>query len=388
MINLPLMNNNISRDDVNCLIEFLQNNDIFTQNKNVVEFEKKWSEWLGVKYGLFVNSGSSANYITMAILKEFYGTGEIITSPIGWSSDIAAIINAGFKPVFADVNLENLSMNDEKIIEKITPKTRGVLLTHVLGFNALTDKLLKVLNEKNIILIEDCCESHGATFNGQKIGTLGSMSNFSFYYAHHMSTIEGGMICTNDEKIYQYARMFRSHGMTRECNSIEYKEKFEKDNPDNYPEFTFIVPGFNMRSTELNAVIGLNQLKRLDANNTYRYKNFKLFIDHLDPNKYFTNFQIEGSINYAFVLMVRNNNDELYQKVVRMFKEENVEFRRGTAGGGNLARQPFVKKVCPDINPKELDNAEYIHRYGMYLGNYPSLEKDKILLLCKKLNEI
>lgn len=388
MINLPLMNNNISRDDVNCLIDFLQNNDIFTQNKNVATFEKRWSEWLGVKYSVFLNSGSSANYITMAILKEFYGTGEIIASPIGWSSDIAAIINAGFKPVFVDVNLENLSMNDEKILEKITPDTKAVLLTHVLGFNALTDRLIQVLKEKNIILIEDCCESHGATFNAQKIGTFGSISNFSFYYAHHMSTIEGGMICTDDEKLYQYARMFRSHGMTRECSSIEYKEKFEKEYLDNYPEFTFVVPGFNMRSTELNAVIGLNQLKRLDANNNCRFENFKLFIDYLNPDKYFTDFQIEGSVNYAFVLLVKNSDDNLFQKVVNMFKEESVEFRRGTAGGGNLARQPFVKKVCPGLIAAEFENAEYIHHYGMYLGNYPSLEKDKIRLLCKKLNEL
>lgn len=388
MINLPLMNNNISRDDVNCLIDFLQNNDIFTQNKNVEEFENKWSDWLGVKHSLFVNSGSSANYITMAILKELYGTGEVITSPIGWSSDIAAIIHAGLKPVFADVNLGNLSMNDEKIIEKITPETKAVLLTHVLGFNALTDKLLNTLKEKDIMLIEDCCESHGATFEGEKIGTFGAVSNFSFYYAHHMSTIEGGIICTDDEKFYEYARMFRSHGMTRECRSVEYKEKFKADNPDNYPEFTFVVPGFNMRSTELNAVIGLNQLKRLDANNICRYENFKLFIDNLNPDKYFTDFQIAGSINYAFILLVKNSNDALFNKVVTMLKEENVEFRRGTAGGGNLARQPFVKKVCPDLNAKELVNAEYIHQYGMYLGNYPSLEKDKILLLCKKLNEL
>lgn len=387
MINLPLMDNNIIREDIGCLIEFLQKNNIFTQNKNVVEFEKQWSQWLGVKHSVFVNSGSSANFITMAILKELYGEGEIIASPIGWSSDIAAIINAGHKPVFADVNLENLSMNDERIIEKITTDTKAVLLTHVLGFNALTDRLLKTLKERNIPLIEDCCESHGADFNGKKIGTFGLASNFSFYYAHHMSTIEGGMICTDDEKIHQYARMFRSHGMTREC-SREYMDRFAEDCPDTYPEFTFMVPGFNMRSTELNAVIGLNQLKRLDANNRSRYENFKLFVDHLDPEKYYTDFKLDGSINYAFILLVKNGGEELYRRVTKMFREENVEFRRGTAGGGNLARQPFVKKACPGVDAKELTNTEYIHQYGMYLGNYPTLEKEKINMLCRKLNEL
>ena len=388
MINLPLMDNNISRDDVNCLIEFLQNNNIFTQNKNVIEFENRWSEWLGVKHSAFVNSGSSANYITMAILKELYGQGEIITSPIGWASDVAAIINAGHTPIFADVNLENLSMNDQKVIEKITPNTKAVLLTHVLGFNALTEKLLDELKERNIMLIEDCCESHGATFNEKKIGTFGKVSNFSFYYAHHMSTIEGGMICTDDEDFYQYARMFRSHGMTRECNNEEYKKSFTNKHPNNHPEFTFAVPGFNMRSTELNAVIGLNQLKKLDGSNKRRYENFKYFIDHLDSRKYYTDFWLDGSINYAFILIVKNSDTALFQRVTDLFRAENVEFRRGTAGGGNLARQPFVKKVYPSLNEKLLVNAEYIHEYGMYLGNYPTLEKEKILLLCEKLNEL
>ena len=382
MINLPLMDNNITRDDVDCLIDFLRKNNIFTQNKNVVEFEKQWSDWLGVKYSVFVNSGSSANFITMAILKELYGEGEIIASPIGWSSDIAAIINAGHKPVFADVNLENLSMNVDNIIAKITPDTKAVLLTHVLGFNALTDKLIDSLKERNIPLIEDCCESHGASFKGQRIGSYGLASNYSFYYAHHMSTIEGGMICTDDENIHQFACMFRSHGMTRECRQ-EYKDDFARKYTDTYPEFTFAVPGFNMRSTELNAVIGLSQLKRLDKNNTGRYNNFKLFIENLNPRKYFTDFQMEGSINYAFILLVKNSNDELFRKVVEMFHTENVEFRRGTAGGGNLARQPFVRKACPDIKAGELTNAEYIHRYGMYLGNYPMWKRKRFCCFVK-----
>lgn len=386
MINLPLMDNNITREDVDCLVDFLQNNNIFTQSKKVIEFEKLWSEWLGVKYSVFVNSGSSANFITMAIIKELYGQGEIITSPIGWSSDVASILNAGHIPVFADVNFENLSMNDKKIMEKITDNTKAVLLTHVLGFNALTDGLLSELEKRNIMLIEDCCESHGATHNGKKIGTFGKASNFSFYYAHHMSSIEGGMICTDDEEFYQYARMFRSHGMTRECNNEEYKTKFEDMHSDTYPEFTFEVPGFNMRSTELNAVIGLNQLKRLDQNNIKRFNNFKLFLENLDNRKYYTEFSIEGSINYAMILVVRDANTDLFERVTQMLKAEGVEFRRGTAGGGNLARQAFVRKACPHIKPTELLNAEYIHEYGVYFGNYPTLEETKILSLCEKLN--
>lgn len=385
MLDMPLMNNNITREDVNALIEFLQQSDIFTQNRKVREFEEMWSNWLGVKHALFVNSGSSANYITMHVSAELYGKGEVIVGPLGWTSTVASVISAGHTPVFADVNMENLSANDEAILAKITPKTKAVFLTHVLGFDGLTDRLLSELKARKIFLFEDCCESHGATHKGRKIGTFGKASNYSFYYAHHMSTIEGGAVCTDDEEFYQYARMFRSHGMLREC-SEEYREKLAV--PDTYPEFTFPVAGFNMRSTEINAVIGLNQLPRLDANNEKRKANFALYLDILDSEKYFTDFNVEGSVNYAFILIVKNADEERYERVCRMLREENVEFRRGTAGGGNIARQQFIRKAFPETNPADLPNAEYIHRFGIYLGNYPGLEQERIKILCSKLNAL
>lgn len=385
MINLPLMSNNITKEDVGKLIEFLQESDIFTQGGKVKEFEEAWAKWLGVKHALFVNSGSSANYITMHVLAELCGPGEVIVGPLGWTSTVASVINAGLTPVFADVNLENLSLNDERVLEKITTRTKAVFLTHVLGFDGLTDRLLTELERRHILLFEDCCESHGATHNGRKIGTFGRASNFSFYYAHHMSTIEGGVVCTDDEEFYQYSRMFRSHGMLREC-SVEYREKLQTK--DTYPEFTFPVAGFNMRSTELNAVIGLNQIKRLNANNEKRKDNFALYLKKLDGDKYFTKFALDGSVNYALILVVRHADAELYEKVVQMLREEKVEFRRGTAGGGNIARQQFIIRKCADIDPASLKNAEYIHQYGIYIGNYPDLEQSKIEMLCQKLNDL
>lgn len=388
VLNIPLMSNNIIRKDVHCLIDFLQHNDIFTQNKYVKEFEDQWSKWLGVQYSVFVNSGSSANFITMAIIKELYGKGEIIVPAITWASDFASIIIAGHQPVVVDVNLHNLSMAEEKMLEAITPRTKAVFLTHVLGFNGLTQSMLDELEKRNIILIEDVCESHGAMFNGRKLGAYGLASNFSFYYAHHMSTIEGGMICTNDERVYQYARMFRSHGMVRESNNEELKARYQLEYPGVHPEFTFAVPGYNMRSTELNAVIGLSQLGRLDANNRIRYENFKLFVEHLDGKKYFTDFDLVGSINYAFILILRHADDVLFKKVCNCLNRERVEFRRGTAGGGNEARQPFVQQACPNLNPIDLVNAEHIHFYGMYIGNYPDLDEEKIIRLCSVLNNL
>ena len=286
-IELPLMKNNITRDDLDKVIEFLKRDDpILTQSSNVAAFETEWSEWLDVKHSVFVNSGASANLVTMAVLKQLYGGGEIIVPPLTWVSDIASVIQNGFKPVFVDINPRNLCMDDEKVMAKLTEKTRAVFLTHVQGFNGLTDQLLQELEDKDIPLIEDVCESHGATFKGRKLGSFGLMSNFSFYYAHHMSTIEGGMVCTDDEEIYQILRMYRSHGMVRESTSEDLKNKYKDSHDDLNPDFIFAFPAYNVRNTEIGAVIGRNQLKRLDKNNKKRNRNLALFLINLTKNAF------------------------------------------------------------------------------------------------------
>lgn len=388
MLNIPLMSNNIDQTDIDALIDFLQTSDRFTNGPRVKEFEKKWAEWLGVKYCVMVNSGSSANFMTLATVRELYGAGEVILSPIEWSSDIAAVMAAGMTPVFVDVDMDTLGMNEQEILDNITANTKAILLTHVLGYNAMTDKIREICSQKEICLIEDVCESHGATFNGKKCGSIGDVSNFSFYYAHHMSTIEGGMVCTNDFEMYRTLRMFRSHGMLRECDDQEYIENVKKEYPDLHPEFVFMVPGYNFRSTELNAVIGLNQMKRLDNNIQKRQANYDLFIKSLDEEKFYTDFKSDGSSNYAFVILLREKYKHLFPKLTNVLDEENVEYRRGTAGGGNLLRQPFVRKRYPEVDPTKYVNAEYIHSYGLYTGNYPSLEKEKIISLCEMLNAI
>jgi CDP-6-deoxy-D-xylo-4-hexulose-3-dehydrase len=387
MLDIPLMKNNIKKEDIECLIDFLNKAKIFTQHDNVREFERKWSEWLGVKYSVFVNSGSSANFITMAVLKELYGKGEIIVPTITWSSDIASVITAGFSPVFVDINLKNLAMDETGILDAITSNTVAVFLTHVLGFNGLSEALIYELDRRNILLIEDVCESHGASLNEKKVGNFGKASNFSFYYAHHMSTIEGGMVCTNDEKFYQYARLYRSHGLLRESTDKELNNQIEKKYPEVNRDFLFLLPGYNMRSTELNAVIGINQLKSLDANNEKRKKNFKSFLDNLDKDRFYTDFFLEGSVNYAFTILLREKNNDLLKQIVKKLQNENVDIRRGMVSG-NIVRQPFVRNVLPTVDPAVFENAEHIHFYGLYTGNYPDLENEKIIRLCEILNNI
>jgi CDP-6-deoxy-D-xylo-4-hexulose-3-dehydrase len=388
--NHPLMENNIQQEDVNEIIKFLKKNKkrIFTQSEKVKEFEFKWSKWLGVKYSVFVNSGASANLLSISALKILFGTGEIIVPTLTWISDIASVIQNNFKPIFIDIDPKNLSMNEEFLLKKISKKTRAVFLTHVQGFNGLSSNLLKILRKKKIPLIEDVCESHGASFRNKKLGTYGLMSNFSFYYAHHMSTIEGGMICTNNKKIYELLKILRSHGMVRESGNAKFEKSMIKKYPELSPKFIFLYPAYNFRNNEISAVIGLSQLKRLDRNNKIRIKNLNIFLKNIDENKYRNNYSLEGSCNYAFPLVLKKKNIKNRNLLEKILIKNRIEFRRGNAGGGNQLRQPYLRRYVKNINFRNFKEVDHIHFFGYYIGNYPSLKKEKILRICEILNNI
>jgi len=376
----PLMYNNITLSDRKVAASFISNSEIFTASKKVKEFEEKWSKWLGVKYSVFVNSGSSANFLTFLAIKILYGTGEIIVPPLTWNSDIIALIKNDFKPKFIDIDLNTLSLNNKSVINSLNKKTKAVFITHAQGFNGLTKDLLTELKRRKILLIEDVCESHGATYLNKKLGSFGKISNFSFYYAHHLSTIEGGMICTNDKKIYETIKILRGHGLLRESGNLKFEKQIKKKYKKLSPNFIFLYPGFNMRNNEIQAVIGLNQLKRLDINNKIRSSNFKHFINNLDKKKYFTDYLVDGNSNYAFPIILKNPNIKKRNKFENYMVKCKIEFRRGNAGGGNQLRQPYLKKYVKNINFKKFKNVETVHNYGYYIGNFPSLTKKKKLI--------
>ncbi len=391
-INHKLMNNNYSNSDILAVKKFLKNKDVvLTQSKKVEEFEKKWSKWLGVKYSTFVSSGSSANYISISILKALNkkkNKTEVIVPSLTWVSDINSVLMNGFKPVFVDIDLSTLSMNSEEIIKKINKKTLAIFITHAQGFSGLNDKLLRLIKQKKIILIEDVCESHGAKHKNKKLGTFGLMSNFSFYYAHHMTTIEGGMISTNNKKIYQLSKIFRSHGMAREAKNYKFENEIKKKYSKLSPQFIFLYPTLNFRNNEIGAVFGINQLKRLNKNNVKRTNNFKFFLKNLNQDKYWTNFKIKGSCNYAFPIILKTNNIKKRNMFEKILLKYNIEFRRGNAGGGNQLRQPYLKEILKSRSIKNFQNVEKVHFYGYYIGNYPDLKKNKILQITKILNNI
>lgn len=387
VLDWPLMRENITREDLDAVVEFLSADPapILTQSRQVEAFEREWSEWLGVKYSVFVNSGSSANLITLAALRALQGGGKILVPTLTWVSDVAAVLHAGFEPVFVDIDPRTLGMNSREVISLLDQDVKAVFLTHILGYNALTDELLGELARRGVPLIEDVCESHGATHDGRRLGSLGFCSNFSFYYAHHMSTIEGGMVCTNDEEFHETIRMFRSHGMTREMKSPERRSAIAGKHADLTPDFIFAYPAYNVRSTEINAVIGRRQLKRLDANNLIRRRNLDLFLANLDSRRFRVDFRVEGSSNYAFTLILRDPDEGLRDRVQSALRAARVEFRRGTSGGGNQLRQPFLRERFGDLH-RRFPEIEHVHFYGFYIGNYPDLEPEKIPRLCELLN--
>ena len=262
-------------------------------------------------------------------------------------------------------------MDYVKIKSSVTENTKAVFLTHAQGFNGLSDDLLNFLHDRKIHLIEDVCESHGATHKGKRVGSFGLMSNFSFYYAHHMSTIEGGMVCSNNEEIHEKLRMLRSHGMVREAQNQHTKDHFHSKYPELNEQFIFAIAGYNMRNNEIGATLGLEQLKRLDENNIIRSNNQERFLEGINPALFRTDYHTEGSSNYAFNLVLKNADHELMKKLKTTLSREGVEFRQGSAGGGNMVRQPFLEGVIGKDAWKKFPQTEHIHHFGMYIGNFP-----------------
>ena len=376
----PLMKNNILDTDLSPVISLLKEKDPkLTSGPNVKKFEDLWSKWLGVKYSVFINSGSSANLLCLALLKEkFPYGGDVIVPPFTWSSDISSIIWMGFNPKFIDISLSTLGLNSDLVIQELkkNKNIRAIFLTHAQGINGLDDKLLNYVKANNIYLIEDVCESHGVVLEtGEKAGAVGDVSCFSFYYAHHMSTIEGGMVCTNDESTYESLRMLRSHGMVREMHNENHKQKWINDYQDLNEKFIFTKPAFNFRNNEIGALIGIEQLKRLDNMIKKRAENFEYFLDLL-PDWCFKGFNLKGQSNYAFNVILNEPNQQLMNKLEKKLEENGIEYRRGSAGGGNQMRQPYVRKIYnfTEKDFKEISPVtDHVHFYGMYLGNYPEL---------------
>jgi len=370
----------ISVEDKKIMSDFILSSSKLTYGPKIKEFENKWSEWLGCKHSVFVNSGSSANLLIVQAAHDLYGQGNWAAQSCTWSTNIAPIIqlqkNTGL--YLTDVDLKTLGpdLNDLENIFK-EQKIKYFFLTHVLGIPCVNDKLLTLCNKYNIKLFEDCCESHGSTVKNQKVGTFGLASSFSFFYGHHITTIEGGMICTNDDDFYHKLLLLRSHGLLRELPEKERKKNIVDDIDE---RFTFLCAGYNVRNTDVHAVLGLNQMKRLDNTISVRNNNFRYYCKNLNSEKYFVDFDTDGVSLFAFPVICKNVNK---QKVYNALIDFKVEFRPLIAG--NLMRHPMMKQ----INTKAKDVvSNYIHDNSYYIGNNETVTIDMVKKLVEVLNSL
>ena len=357
------------------LVRFILSTDFYTNGKKVKEFEQAWSNWLGCKYSLFVTSGSTANSLLVSSVKELYNIpngSKVLVPACTWVTNVSPVIQNNLEPVFCDINLNNFSFDESKLPDE---DIKIVFVTYLLGFNAPIEKIKN--RYPNAIFIEDICESHGVRGeNGIKRGTETCGSTFSFYYGHHMSTIEGGMVCTNNRDLYELMNMKRSHGMARNL-SPEYFEKEKANNPDIDGQFLFVTDGYNFRNTELNAVLGLSQLKKLDENIKIRKQNFKTFLEILKNHKESFYIPDEQELeNSNFCLPFICKTPELMKTFKIEFKKHEIESRPIVAG--NLLLHPFLKKWKGKF---DTTNANILNYNGVYIGNGPFVTDEMLLML-------
>jgi CDP-6-deoxy-D-xylo-4-hexulose-3-dehydrase len=360
----------ITDTDKRAMIDFIQSSDRYTCGNMVKQFEDAWSEWLGCKYSLYVTSGSTANLLLMAAVKELYDIpngSKVLVPACTWVTNVAPVFQVGLEPVFCDVDLERYSFDINSLPDE---DIKIVFVTHLLGLNSPVEKLKE--KYPNAIFLEDICESHGVRApDGTKRGSSGTGSTFSFYYGHHMTTIEGGIISTDNELLYELMKIKRSHGMARLLSPPYYEEAINK-HPKIDPSFLFLTDGYNFRNTELNAVLGIEQLKRLDENIETRRDNFKCFMEHLDPELFYIPYNDPGNSSFAFPFVCKKPEDMLKLKTI--FTELGVEYRPIVSG--NLLLHPFLEKWKDSV---DVPNANLLNDNGVYIGNNHFVTKDMIV---------
>ena len=371
----PLMEETITLKDRLKMAAFILTSSRLTNGPKVREFENKWSEWLGVKHSLYVSSGSTANTLLVSSVKELYGLKDgdkVLVPACTWVTNICPIIQAGLEPIFCDINLKNYSFDEDelKYVAEQHPDIKAVFITHLIGLSSDVEKVKEIF--PNALILEDVCESHGVEGPRNKRGVDGVGSTFSFYFGHHITTIEGGFVCTNNTELYELMRMKRSHGMAREA-SPELFKKYVEENPEIDPAFLFMTEGFNLRNHEICAVLGISQLKKLDKNISIRRNNYSYWWTHLSDWKYYIPEYQGGNSSFSFPIIAKD--PLVTEELKNTFKKEGIEYRPIISG--NLLRHPAFKRfsLCTE---RENPNVCLLHKNGLYVGNSQFVTKEKI----------
>ncbi|WP_448702964.1 DegT/DnrJ/EryC1/StrS family aminotransferase [Mucilaginibacter sp. AW1-3] len=372
---------NILEDvDKQYLVNFINTTERFTQFEKVKQFEAAWSAWQQIGYSTYVNSGSSADLIMMDAVKEYYKLedgAEVLVPAVTWTTNITSVIQTKLTPVFVDVNLSDFSFDCDKLEAAITPKTKIILITHLIGLPANMDKIKEIADKHNLLILEDCCESHGATYNGKKVGNFGVASTFSFYWGHHLTTVEGGTICTDNDELNDLFILKRSHGLARELHPSKH-QKYKDMYPDIDFNFLFVTHGYNFRNTELHAVLGIEQLKHLDKYISIRNANHKRYLDIISPiSDLLYVVDNPGISSFCLPFIFKNKKDkDLFKKVLI---ENEIESRPIISG--NLLVQPCFKQYG---NYADFTNAQIVQENGIYIGNNQFVNNERL----NKLSEI
>ena len=387
----PLIDNPYRPKDINQAIKILRSSKI-TSGPKTLEFQNKFSKKIKTNYSLLVNSGSSANLLAMQCLINPYRKkrlkigDEILIPSLCWSTSLWPIIQSGLKPKFVDVEKETLNLDLNDLRKKISKNSKGIMLVHVLGNCTNMNELMNIIKKYNLILIEDTCESLGTTYKNKYLGTFGEFSSFSFYSSHQISSGEGGMICCKYEEDYEIIKSLRAHGWSR---GLKNEKKIAKNNKQLDKRFIFYNSGFNLRSTDISASIGLSQFKDLDKFMKIRRTNRNLIIKTFEKYRINNFFNIIKENRYVkpswFGIPILISKKLKKDKIINNLEKKGVETRPIISG--NFLKQPSIKKY--NLNRKmKMKNAEYINQKGFFIG-LPTklLGKTMVEKLAKKFEE-
>jgi len=352
-------------------IQSVIDSDMYTMGKNVAEYEKQFARHFGAKYAVGVSSGSAANLLAIAALVysgRITRGSEVIVPAVSWSTTYAPLEQFGMKLIFIDINQDTLNLDIDCVRNAVNDKTKMIFAVNLLGNSNEYNELLNICKENNIILIEDNCESLGAKYEGKYLGTIGCMGTYSTFYSHHMCTMEGGVVVTDDQELYEYMLAIRAHGWTRNLpkDSIIY----EKKDDSFYESFYFIVPGFNLRPLEMEGAIGLKQLQKIDKMIAFRRSNAEYFVRKMEKYK---DIRIQKEVGesswFGFSLVLLGKLAGKRPELVEVLSSAKIECRPIVAG--NFTKNPAIKYMNYNI-PAPLTNADEIHEHGLFIGNHSS----------------
>jgi CDP-4-dehydro-6-deoxyglucose reductase, E1 len=381
MNKIPLVRDTISKVELDLLSDWIKTYPRLTKGELTKQFEDEWSKWLGVKYSVFVNSGSSANLaiIYSLLLSKKMKNNKIIVPSISWVTTVSPIIQLGLKPILCECDKETLGLDIEDLETLfIKESPAAIMLVHVLGIPNKMNEIKALCEKYKVIILEDSCESVGSEYYGKKTGSFGLMSSFSFYFGHHISTIEGGMVCTNNKELYNILQSIRSHGWVRDVNEQTQNDWLENYNIDDFKkQYTFVYPGFNLRATDLQAYIGIEQIKKIDEISKIRNKNYNLYKKYIDHNmcKISEDENIFIS-NFAYPVISRN-----IKNIINNLKKNNIETRPLIAG--NIGKQPFWSNL---YGAQEFQYADIVDKLGIYLPNNHEITTEEVKFICNIIN--